>query len=151
MGQALGRESDLPVRAPNLDGILKCTSDKPARSQIQLFRNASIEARWCCLSPLTTEKIINDVLFKKVLNNGFKKYMSFYDKYSIQGPFIVFVNLLNIKDYSLHLQSDNDTSEVNELNRLNLSNIEVKPDNIDNALEPIFKIFYNAFGRVKLS
>ncbi len=140
---------------PNLDGLqIKWDNNKDRHFINQIFRNATIEA---CFElnknyqPPQNLPFLDEEKFQTTIIDGIKRFTDFLNSKGIPEPISVSINIFNIKNCYLGKTSFEQDPIPTGLTReqLNLGNIEIKFIEIDQSLQQLFKIFYNAFGLSK--
>ncbi|MFC2093054.1 helix-turn-helix domain-containing protein, partial [Bacteroidota bacterium] len=138
----------------NFDGILTYTpSDLISGefSYLQLFRNGIIEA--VNTSLLSTKQ--NDVFgipaatLRNEINSTVERVIELYKNFQIQPPFLVFLNLLGVKDYII-FATPYQMWDMRPLDRNNLfipeALLEDYESNINDKLKYIYDSIWNAAG-----
>lgn len=152
----IGAKEGTIIHEYNFDGMLFFSIRHEKRRYTQVFRNGIVENAVVILQD--QPKIGNYIsLFKleKNLKNSLKIYLKVYEKFSIPGPYYLFMRLLGVENYRLNpidvAQSGYDPKGVNKallhhkliLPVYRFENINA---NIDEILLPFFNILWNTFG-----
>lgn len=132
-------------RRYNFDGIISIHNNKVVYSYLQFFRNGIIEAVDSSLFHWIQDNSLDfDVLENYLLNKLIPKlvdYIKFYEKISVEPPFVVALSLLGIKDITI---------DGNKFDRDNLILPEILVENYDENpdlfMKPIFDQIRNAAG-----
>lgn len=141
----------------NFDGLLTYTpmglNPTKAYTYLQLFRNGIIEA--VETSILTTKR--NNILgipaafLRREVNRTIKNGLELYRKYQIQPPFLVFLNLIGVKNYIIFADPSRFIwMDQRSIDRNNLLIQEVLLEdydcNVNDSLKFIYDSIWNAAG-----
>lgn len=138
----------------NIDGLLVYTEDEKGEmcSYTQFFNNGIIEAVEGKYSHNETynEKIIYASPYEELIIKALSKYILFMKKMNITPPFIVFINFINVKGYTISDGGRARREEIDIIDRdilfLPEVFIEKYETNIGNTLKTTFDTLWNAAG-----
>lgn len=138
----------------NLNGIIAhtATSDQPAHSYIQLYRNGIIEAirDWIVYDNEQGEKLLRWRACESTILEYLPKYLSILKRLNVNPPIVLFLSLVGVKNSKMSLDGayfshTNSLIEKDELYlpEVILENCEYSPGE---TLKPAFDLVWNACG-----
>ncbi len=135
----------------NFDGFLSFSDTH--YSYTQTFRNGIIEAVDACMViPISDSRNIQREYEKKIIQ-GVTKYTSIQKKLGAEPPFFIMLSLLDVKGYSMSINSPLNFGSLrlnHQIDRSNLLVPEVLIENFDfessKVMKPIFDAVWNACG-----
>lgn len=140
----------------NLDGLITTgLRDDRLSAYMLLFRNLCVEA--CDFTNIFLQEQNRRIVFAvgESLVSSINRYYTLLSENEIIGPSILSLNLCNVKGYSIQMPLSMGIIERHPLDR-DLVRIETILDEIPGSvdelrvkLDPLFKIFFNAFGMSK--
>jgi hypothetical protein len=121
-------------------------------SYAQLFRNGCIEAvEAFILSPRNNHLILSHKDLGEEVMKAMTKYITFLKNIGLQPPFMVFLSLLDVRGYEMHLRLDQiPVLHTHPVDRDNLIIPEIILESfqfdVDIIMRPIFDAIWNACG-----
>lgn len=137
----------------NIDGYLSYYQRDDLTKYTQLFRNGIIEHMHANLhesTPDNSKKLIQSKRFEQTLMKMMDYFISIYKSTGIEPPFVIFLNMLGFKDYSMNVQYDYYITDEYPVDRNNLMTPEILLQNLNanprQFMRPMIDAVWNAAG-----